>query len=322
MKRFFFILFFLLLLLLGCIAFLRITSKSNKNDNKQRIRIGFFPNLTHPQALIAQAKGWFEKYLPENVQIQWRQFNAGPSAMESLFTHAIDVTYVGPTPALNLYARTQGKEVRLLAGAIKGGSGLVLQKDLKGPWDAEFWKGKKIATPQFGNTQDVACRAWFMSQNFDQVLMTPVANSDQLLLFQKHKIDGAWTVEPWLSRLVQNGGQLFYKDDKNWATIFVASKEFYEKHAKLKEALLKAHKELTLWIKNNMEEACHLLKAELKKKTRIDFSEVLIKDTTQSLIFETEVRKEEFQKWLEDTILLKLLPRETLSLNLDAFLGL
>lgn len=316
-----FILF--LFLLSGHIAFSNVISKGNKIDGKQIIRMGFFPNLTHPQALIAQANGWFEKYLPKNVQIQWRQFNAGPSAMESLFTHTIDVTYVGPTPALNLYARTQGKEVRLLAGAIKGGSGLVLQKDLKGPWDANFWKGKKIATPQFGNTQDVACRAWFMSQKFDQVLMTPVANSDQLLLFQKRKIDGAWTVEPWLSRLIQSGGQLFYKDDKNWTTIFVASKDFCEKNVKLKETLLKAHKELTLWIKNNTEEACRLLKAELKEKTRIDFSEVLIKNTLQSLIFETEVRKEEFQKWIDDTILVKLLPRGTsLSLNLDTFLGL
>ena len=134
------------------------------------LRVGHFPNITHAQALIAseltrQGKGWFESRLGGDVKIQWFVYNAGPSAMEALAAHSIDLTYVGPNPALNLYARSQGEEVRIIAGAANGGAALVVQADGRLARPEDF-RGKSIGTPQMGNTQDVACRAWLKKQGY------------------------------------------------------------------------------------------------------------------------------------------------------------
>ena len=128
------------------------------------LRVGHFPNITHAQGLIAsqltrEGKGWFEPRLGGNVKIEWFTYNAGPSAMEALAANSIDLTYVGPNPALNLYSKAMGEEVRIIAGAANGGAALVVQPDgrLSKPED---FRGKLIATPQLGNTREVACRAW------------------------------------------------------------------------------------------------------------------------------------------------------------------
>lgn len=128
------------------------------------LRVGHFPNITHVQALVAhglsrQGRGWFEQRLGPDVKIEWFVYNAGPSAMEAIFADAIDLTYVGPSPAINAYAKARGEDIRIVAGAVEGGAALVVQPDpaLRGPAD---FRGKKLGTPQLGNTQDVAARAW------------------------------------------------------------------------------------------------------------------------------------------------------------------
>src|SRR3982750_865150 len=128
------------------------------------IRVGHFPNITHAQALVAhnlsrQGKGWFEEKLGGGLKIEWFVYNAGPSAMEAVFAQSIDLTYVGPGPALNAYTKANGAEIRLIAGAANGGAGLVIQADGNLKTSSDF-RGKKIATPQLGNTQDISCRAW------------------------------------------------------------------------------------------------------------------------------------------------------------------
>lgn len=281
-------------------------TKSNKVE-QQTLHIGFFPNLTHPQALVGQAlthegKGWFERYLPTNYSIKWHRFNAGPSAMESLITGSIDLSYVGPSPAVNLYIKTAGKDVRLLSGAIKGGSGLILQKDIFIN-NSKDWSGKKIATPQFGNTQDIACRTWFSKQSIKETKLLPTSNPDQLMLFQRKQIDGAWTIEPWLSRLINEGnGKLFFYDNQNWTTLLVGSQIFCEQHKDLKNSIIKAHEDLTNWIKNNLQEAARLIQSELQRQTRLQFPVDLIETTLKNLQLDTIVHTNEIQKWLDDAI--------------------
>src|SRR5436853_1526178 len=136
----------------------------NSVSAETKIRVGHFPNITHAQGLIAhaltrQGKGWFEHRLGADVKIEWFVYNAGPSAMEAIFANSIDLTYVGPGPALNAYSKANGGEIRLIAGAANGGAGLVIQPDSNFKAPADF-RGKKIATPQLGNTQDISCRAW------------------------------------------------------------------------------------------------------------------------------------------------------------------
>src|SRR5215470_16870406 len=143
-------------------------------QEKTAIRFGHFPNITHAQGVIAhalsrQGKGWFEERLGPNVEIQWFVYNAGPSAMEAIFARSLDVTYVGPGPALNTHFKSNGEEIRVISGAANAGAALLVKMDspIKAPTD---FRGKKIATPQLGNTQDISCRAWLKANGFKVTL--------------------------------------------------------------------------------------------------------------------------------------------------------
>jgi NitT/TauT family transport system substrate-binding protein len=158
-----------------------------------------FPKL-HIQALVAhglsrKGQGWFEKHLGSEVTVEWFLYNAGPSAMEAIFADAIDVTYVGPSPAINAYAKARGEDIRIIAGAAEGGAALIVQPDagLRRPADFE---GKRIGTLQLGNTQDVAARAWLSSGGLRITLtggdaqVIPTAHPDQLSLFGVVRLSG------------------------------------------------------------------------------------------------------------------------------------
>src|SRR6202158_513548 len=123
------------------------------------IRVGYFPNITHAQALVGRANGQFEQALGQGGRVEWKAFNAGPSAIEALFANAIDITYVGPNPTVTGYVRSQGEALRVIAGAASGGASLVVRQGA-GIQKASDFHGKKVATPQLGNTQDVALRSW------------------------------------------------------------------------------------------------------------------------------------------------------------------
>src|SRR5271166_1876104 len=152
------------------------------------IHVGAFPNVTHPQAMVGKSSGWFEKAMGPGVKIEWKSFNAGPSAIEALYAGAIDMTYIGPNPAIAGYVRSNGEALRVVAGATSGGASLVVRKD-SGIQKPEDFHGKKVASPQMGNTQDVALRAWLKAHGMTttekggDVQVIPLANPDQLTLF-------------------------------------------------------------------------------------------------------------------------------------------
>ncbi len=242
------------------------------------LRVGHFPNITHAQALVArhlsrQGKGWFEQRLGPGVTIEWFVYNAGPSAMEAIFTDALDITYVGPNPALNAYIKSKGEEIRIIAGAARGGSALVVHDDSGIQAPADF-RGRRIATPQLGNTQDVACRAWLASHGFKvtqlggDVLVVPTANADQLQLFQTRNVDAVWTVEPWVSRLeLEAGGRIFLEEPEAITTVLVARHAILGERADLVKRFIAAHAGLTSWIGAHAEEARAMMAAELKEET-------------------------------------------------------
>jgi NitT/TauT family transport system substrate-binding protein len=246
------------------------------------VRVGHFPNLTHVQALVARAferqgKGWFAQRLGEAVKLEWYVYNAGPSAMEAVFARTVDLTYVGPNPALNAYARSQGTEVRVVAGAVEGGSALVVQGDSTLVKPADF-RGKRIATPQFGNTQDVAARAWLaegglrITQSGGDAQVLPTENPDQLSLFKSRQLDAVWTVEPWVSRLeAEAGGKVLVEEKGAITTVLVARAAFLQDRRVLVRRFVAAHRELTDWINANMQEAQSMVREELKAQIRADF---------------------------------------------------
>jgi len=275
------------------------------------LRVGHFPNITHAQGVIAHAltragKGWFEQRLGPDVTIQWYVYNAGPSAMEAIFANSIDLTYVGPSPALNAYARSGGEEVRIIAGAANGGAALVVQPDGRIKTPADF-RGKRVATPQLGNTQDVACRSWLAQQGFKitqiggDVLVAPAANPDQLNLFEKGDVDAVWTVEPWVSRLeMEAGAKVFLEQTDTVTTVLVSTRRFLEDHRDLAKKFAQANAELTDWIQKNPAEAQKLLRDELTMETTRPMSEALVARSWKRMVFTTDISLAPLQQFVAD----------------------
>jgi len=268
------------------------------------IRVGHFPNVTHAQGVIAHETGWFEKKLGGDVKIQWYVYNAGPSAMEAFFADSIDLTYVGPSPAINAYAKSRGDEVRIIAGAANGGAALVIQPDGRIKVPADF-KGKKVATPQLGNTQDVACRAWLTAQGFKvtqlggEVTVLPTANPDQLNLFKDKTLDAVWTVEPWVSRLeMEAGAKVFLEEEGAVTTVLASSAKFLREHHDLAKRFAQAHAELTEWIQKNPEEAQKIVREELSAETTRQIPAELITRSWKRLQFTADVSLPSLEKFV------------------------
>jgi len=275
------------------------------------IRVGHFPNVTHVQALVARAleregHDWFSPRLGRGVSVAWYTYNAGPSAMEAIFADAIDLTYVGPSPALNAYFRSQGEEVRVVAGAVEGGSALVVQpgSNLRSPAD---FRGKRVATPQFGNTQDVAARAWLtagglhITQTGGDAQVIPTQNPDQLSLFKTRQLDAVWTVEPWVSRLeLDAGGKILVDERKAITTVLVSRVKFLSEHGDLVARFVQAHRELTAWINAHPDEARQLLRSELTAETHVDLGDKLIGRAWSRITATADVAPEAFTAWVAD----------------------
>jgi NitT/TauT family transport system substrate-binding protein len=292
MKRF----FLLLLLALGF---------AQAHAEKITLHVGYFPNVTHAQGVVGshttrEKHGWFEQRLGPDVTIQWYPFNAGPSAMEAIFAGSIDLTYVGPNPALNAYIRSRGDEIRVLAGAAEGGAALVVQGDGHIATPGDF-RGHKVATPQLGNTQDVAARAWLKKQGFKitltggDVSVVPTANADQLGLFQQGRLDAAWTVEPWVSRLeLEANGRIFLEQRDAVTTVLVSSVKFLKAHPDLVEKFRTAHIELTAWLNAQPEQARALVRAGLSAEIRREMSAAIVTSAWGRLRFSGQVTPAQF----------------------------
>ena len=223
------------------------------------LRIGHFPNITHVQGLIAHhlsrnGKGWFEQRLGTDVKVEWYVYNAGPSAMEAIFAKSIDVTYVGPNPAINAYVRSRGQEIRIVAGSVNGGSALIVHKGSPLKAACRFPR-QEDRHSTIRNTQDVAARAWLsagglkITQAGGDAQVLPTANPDQLLLFRQNQIDAVWTVEPWVSRLeLEADGEVLIDDREAITTVLVARADLLATQRDLVRKLVDAHRELTNWI--------------------------------------------------------------------------
>jgi NitT/TauT family transport system substrate-binding protein len=243
------------------------------------VRVGAFPNITHAQAMVGKANGSFEKAVGSGTKIEWKTFNAGPAAIEALFAGAIDMTYIGPNPTISGYVRSNGEALRIVAGAASGGAALVVRND-SGISKASDFHGKKVASPQLGNTQDVALRSWLRTNGMKStdkggdVQVIPLANPDQLTLFAKKELDAAWAPEPWATRLIREGnGRLFLDERTLWpngqfvcANLIVSTK-FLKEHPDVVKNWLRAHVELTDWINAHILEAKKSLNAQIQKET-------------------------------------------------------
>jgi NitT/TauT family transport system substrate-binding protein len=216
------------------------------------LRLGMFPNVTHAPGLVGVEDGLFDEALDDRVELEVSYFNAGPEAVTALLSGALDISYIGPNPAINAFAQSNGDAVRIIAGATSGGAALVVKPDID---DVQDLTGRKVATPQLGNTQDVALRAHLRAKGLDtdasgggDVSIVPQANADTLNAFKANQIAGAWLPEPWVTRLVQEGGGKVLVDEKDlWpggdfvTTHVVVRTDFLEDHPDVVEQFLEGH---------------------------------------------------------------------------------
>jgi NitT/TauT family transport system substrate-binding protein len=271
------------------------------------IRVGFFPNITHAQPLIGRADGTYQKSLGD-TQIEWTAFNAGPAVIEAVFAGHLDLAYVGPSPAVNGYVKSGGDALRIVAGSASGGASLVVREDV-GISTPEDFKGKKIATPQMGNTQDVALRAWLSSKDLKttdkggDVQVMPMTNADHVTLFLKKELDASWTVEPWVSILTETaGGKIFFEESTLWpngqyaTAVLIANRKFLEKNPDAVRRFLEAHVELTDRINSRPEEAKALVAQEIFKETRKELPEKILNPAFSRVRFTVDAMQASVQE--------------------------
>ena len=236
-----------------------------KGGDAGTLRLGYFPNITHAPALVGVKNNIFQEALG-TTKLDATTFNAGPAAIEALFSGAIDATYIGPNPAINGWAQSKGTGLKIIAGSTSGGAGLVVKPSIT---DVAGLKGKKIATPQLGNTQDVALRAWLKENglNADQqgggdVSVLPQDNATAIQAFAQGAIDGAWVPEPNLSRMItESGGKLLVDEKSLWpggkfvTTHLIVKQDFLKKHPDTVKKLLQGHINAVKYINDNSAEA-------------------------------------------------------------------
>ncbi|WP_018653092.1 ABC transporter substrate-binding protein [Actinomadura flavalba] len=247
----------------------------NEGGAAQPLRLGYFPNITHATALVGVEKGIFAKHL--GTAPKTATFNAGPAAIEAVFSGAIDATFIGPNPAINAWSRSKGQAIKIYSGAASGGVSLVVNPDkVKGLDDL---KGKKIATPQLGNTQDVAIRYWLkqkgLTANKDgsgDVKVVPQENAQTLQTFAQGSIDGAWVPEPFASRLIlENKGKKILDEKTLWPngkfviTHLIVRQEYAKKNPEQVKKLVQGVVEATDFLNSNEAESKKAVNDSLTK---------------------------------------------------------
>lgn len=272
-------------------------------ESDVNVRVAFFPNITHSQALVGQVNGTFQEALGDSNTIEWTQFNAGPAEVEALFAGEIDIGYIGPGPAINAYVKSGG-DFQIIAGATDGGAVLVSRSDLV-ITDLKELSGLKIAVPQLGNTQDLSLRN-ILSENGltdttkgGTVEIVAAENADILTLLQSGKIDAALVPEPWGSRLIKEASanivldsNEIWRDGDYTTAVVIASKDFIQEHPWIVQQFLKAHLELTNYINSNQDEAKTIINNKIQELTGKSLSQDILDSAFNRIVVTTDPSKE------------------------------
>ncbi|WAH95968.1 ABC transporter substrate-binding protein [Arthrobacter sp. MMS18-M83] len=277
------------------------------------LRLGYFGNVTHAPALVGVSKGIIASKLG-STKLSTQVFNAGPAAIEALNAGAIDATYIGPNPAINSFVQSKGESISIIAGAASGGAQLVVKPGINSAADL---KGKTLASPQLGGTQDVALRAWLGKQGLKtnpngggDVAVNPTENAQTLKLFQDGKLDGAWLPEPWASRLVlQAGGKVLVDEKDLWdkdefpTTILIVSKKFAAEHPETVTALLQGHEASVKWLNTaSAADKATAINAALKATAGNTLPADVIDRSLKNITFTVDPLAGTYKKLLQDGV--------------------
>ena len=262
------------LLAAGCAS--SATGASNSGSGPVVLRLGFLANITHEPALVGIAKGYFTKDLGKNVVLKTTVFSSGTEETTAILAGQLDAAYVGPNPAINAWQKSNGTAIKIISGAASGGASLVVKKGIT---SAAQLKGKSLATPSLGNTQDVALRYWLKQHGLTttqtgggDVPIKPIKpNSAAVLEFTSGQIDGGWEPEPYATEMVLDGGTRLVNEASLWpggkfvTTNLVVTQSFLKAHPSTVNGLLKGQIEANSYINANATAAANVANAELTK---------------------------------------------------------
>ena len=207
--------------IVGIIAFVGL-AQSYDNTSENKIRVAFFPSVVHAVPIVGIENLTFANNLGDDMEIEIKVFDSGPQVIESIFSNSVDVAYVGPGPVINGFLKSDGNDLKILAGAANGGASFIIQKD-SGLDSIENFSGKRVAAPQISNTQDVSLRHYLSENGLKSaekggdVFVLNISNPDIYTLFAKGDIDGAWVPEPWATMLVEElDGVRLFDENQFW----------------------------------------------------------------------------------------------------------
>ncbi|MFI9639445.1 ABC transporter substrate-binding protein [Micromonospora sp. NPDC051925] len=291
-------------------------NSTGSQPDKVTLRLGYFPNITHAPAVVGVEKKIFEDKLGDGVKLDPKTFNAGPAAIEAIFSGALDATYIGPNPTVNAHSKSKGEAVRVISGAASGGVALVVKPEIT---SVEQLKGKKIATPQLGNTQDVALRFWLKEKGIattkeggGDVKIVPQENAQTVETFNSGAIDGAWVPEPFVSRLVNAGGKVLVDERDLWPdrkfviTNLIVSTKFLKEHPDVVKKLVEAQVAANDFVNTKPDEAQQAISDHLGRITGKPLDLKLIKQAWPTLEFTNDPIASSLKTGLDHAVAVEL----------------
>ena len=259
------------------IAMVVALNGGQEQSSQDKIRVAFFPSISHAAPIVGIENGIFESSIGQEIKIETKLFDSGPQVIESIFANSIDVAYVGPGPVINGFLKSNGNDIKILAGAASGGASFIIQPD-SGLDSIENFDGKRIASPQISNSQDVSLRHYLASNNLQPVekggtvFVLNISNPDIYTLFAKGEIDGALVPEPWATMLVEElDGVRLFNEENLWpneeftSVLLIARTDYLEKNPELVKNWLKSHEETIAWINANPDKSKSIFEGFLKK---------------------------------------------------------
>ena len=287
------------IVVVGIITLVGLTQAS-VDDSQNKIRVAFFPSIVHAVPIIGMETQTFANNLNDGLDIEVKIFDSGPQVIESIFSNSVDIAYVGPGPVINGFLKSDGNDLKILAGAASGGASFVIQKN-SGLELIENYSGKRVAAPQISNTQDVSLRHYLAENGLKSaekggdVFVLNIANPDIYTLFAKGDIDGAWVPEPWATMLVEelDGVRLFdenefWPENKFSSVLLIGRSDYIEKNPEIIKKWINANEKTVKWINNHPDESKQLYNEFLKSYMGRTLPENIVEKSFSNIIITSE----------------------------------
>ena len=314
------------IVVIGIIAFVGFT-QSSVNDSENNIRVAFFPSVVHAVPIIGMETQTFANNLNADLDIQVKIFDSGPQVIESIFSNSIDIAYVGPGPVINGFLKSDGNDLKILAGAASGGASFVIQKN-SGLDLIENYSGKRIAAPQISNTQDVSLRHYLAENGLvtaekgGDVFVLNIANPDIYTLFAKGDIDGAWVPEPWATMLVEElDGVRLFDENEFWpenqfsSVLLIGRSDYIEKNPEIIKKWINANEKTAKWINNHPDESKKLYNEFLNSYMGRTLPQNIVEKSFSNIIITSEPLENSVYTFAERADALGYLGRDGYSLD-------